>query len=111
MQLCVGSVVKLALALGFHILTVPSHEEDRKLSFAMRFQCTANTSRPCSCHDWIGNCESVMSKSLMEPSPEAARSWFSFDSDQVKSKSESCVSNLRWSPVSRVFPKSQGASM
>lgn len=35
-----------------------------------------------------------MSKSLIEPSPAATRTWFSCDSDQARSKRESCVSNL-----------------
>jgi hypothetical protein len=84
----------LALALGFHILIVPSQLEERKVSFETRFQCTEKTSRACSCHDCTGNWERVMSKSLTEPSPPAVRIWFSLASDHVLSKSESCVSNL-----------------
>ena len=42
----------------------------------------------------MGNSSMPMSKSLMEPSPAAARTWFSCDSDQARSKRESCVSNL-----------------
>ena len=93
-QLCVGSVVILCAALGFQILIVPSQLLDKKVSFEMRFQCTAKTSRACSCHDWTGNWERVISKSFTEPSPPAVRIWFSCASDQVLSKRESCVSNL-----------------
>lgn len=93
-QECVGSVIILALAFGFQTLIVPSQLEEMKLSFETRFQCTENTSRACSCHDWTGNWLSVMSKSLTEPSPPAVRIWFSCASDQVLSKRESCVSNL-----------------
>jgi hypothetical protein len=84
----------LALAFGFHILIVPSQLDERKVSLETRFQCTEKTSRACSCHDWTGNCDRVMSYSLTEPSPPAVRIWFSFASDHVLSKSESCVSNL-----------------
>src|SRR5690242_12485366 len=70
-QLCVGSVVMLALWLGFQILTVPSHDEERKVSLDTRFQCTLKTSRACSVQDWMGNCATLMSKSLTEPSPPA----------------------------------------
>jgi hypothetical protein len=70
---CVGSVVMLALAFGFHILIVPSQLDERNVSFETRFQCTEKTSRACSCHDWTGNCDRVMSKSLTEPSPPAVR--------------------------------------
>jgi hypothetical protein len=84
----------LALAFGFHILIVPSQLLERNVSFDTRFQCTEKTSRACSCHDWTGNSESVMSKSFTEPSPPAVRIWFSCASDQVLSNRESCVSNL-----------------
>jgi hypothetical protein len=87
-------VVRLALALGFQILIVPSQLLDRNVSLATRFQCTEKTSRACSCHDCTGNSERLISKSLTEPSPPAVRSWFSLDSDHVTSKSESWVSNL-----------------
>jgi len=90
----VGNVVILALALGFQILIVPSQDDERNVSFATRFQCTAKTSRACSCHEAMGYVGTLMSKSLTEPSPPAVSSWFSCDSDQVLSKSESCVSNL-----------------
>jgi hypothetical protein len=70
---CVGSVVMLALAFGFQILMVPSQLLDRNVSLETRFQCTAKTSRACSCHDCTGNWDSVMSKSLTEPSPPAVR--------------------------------------
>lgn len=95
-QECVGSVVMLAFALGFQILIVPSHDDERKVSFATRFQWTAKTSRACSCHEAMGYVGTLMSKSLTEPSPPAVRSWFSCDSDQVLSKRESWVSNLRY---------------
>lgn len=95
MQLCVGSVVSEACAFGLQILIVPSQDEERKVSFATRFHCTAKTSRACSCQDCTGNWDSVMSKSLTEPSPPAVSSWFSCASDQVVSKSESWVSKLR----------------
>ena len=75
----------LALELGFQILIVPSQELERNVSLATRFQWTENTSRACSCHEAMGKSERVMSKSFMEPSPEAVRSWFSFCSDQVVS--------------------------
>jgi hypothetical protein len=91
---CVGNVVMLALAFGFQILIVPSQLLDRNVSLETRFQCTAKTSRACSCHDCTGNCDRVMSKSLTEPSPPAVRIWFSCASDQVLSKRESWVSNL-----------------
>ena len=42
----------------------------------------------------MGNSSMPMSKSLMEPSPVATRTWFSCVSDQARSKRESCVSNL-----------------
>lgn len=87
-------VVKLAFALGFQILTVPSQLLERNVSLEMRFQCTEKTSRACSCHDCTGNWERVMSNSFTEPSPPAVRIWFSCASDQAVSKSESCVSNL-----------------
>ncbi len=67
------------------ILMVPSHELEQKVSLATRFQCTAKTSRLCSCHDWMGNWSRPMSKSLMEPSPVATAHWFSCDSDQQRS--------------------------
>ena len=75
-------------------LIVPSQELEQKVSFDTRFQCTANTSLMCSFQDWMGNSSMPMSKSLMEPSPAATRTWFSWDSDQARSKRESCVSNL-----------------
>lgn len=85
----------LASELGFQILMQPSQEEERNVSLATRFQCTAKTSRACSCHEAMGYVGTLMSKSFTEPSPQAVRSWFSWDSDQVLSKRESWVSNLR----------------
>ena len=76
------------------IFTQPSHELEQKVSLPTRFQCTANTSRLCSCHDWTGNSSRPMSKSLIEPSPAAITSWFSCVSDHERSYSASCVSNL-----------------
>jgi hypothetical protein len=90
----VGRVVMLAFELGFQILMVPSQLLDKNVSLETKFQWTAKTSRACSCHDWTGNCESVISNSLTEPSPPAVRIWFSCASDHVLSKRESCVSNL-----------------
>lgn len=56
------------------ILIQPSQELEQKVSLATRFQCTAKTSRLCSCHDWTGNSSRAISKSLMEPSPAATTS-------------------------------------
>jgi len=53
-QLWMGSVVTDCCSSGRQILTVPSHELERKDSFETRFQCTEKTSRACSCHDRIG---------------------------------------------------------
>ena len=94
MQESVGSVVSEAGRVGFQILIVPSQELERKMSFATRFQCTEKTSRVCSCQDCMGKLSRFMSNSFMLPSPDAVRIWFSCDSDQVVSKSESWVSNL-----------------
>lgn len=88
---------------GFQILIVPSQDEERKVSFATRFQCTEKTSRVCSVQDWMGNWERVMSKSFMLPSPPAVRSWFSCDSDQAVSKRESWVSKLGGEDVSELI--------
>jgi hypothetical protein len=44
----------LALEFGFQILMQPSQDEERNVSLATRFQCTANTSRECSCQDAMG---------------------------------------------------------
>jgi hypothetical protein len=90
----VGSVVMEALWFGFQILTVPSHDDERKVSFETRFQCTLKTSRACSVQDWIGNCATFISKSFTLPSPPAVRICDSCASDQAVSKRESCVSNL-----------------
>lgn len=69
-----GKVMMEAGSSGRHIRTVPSQEEDRKVSLATKFQCTEKTSRACSDHACTGNwASSAMSKSLMLPSPEAAR--------------------------------------
>jgi hypothetical protein len=89
-----GSVRMLEGMFGFHIFIVPSQELDRNVSLETRFQWTENTSRACSLHDCIGNWSKEMSKSLMLPSPEPVRIWFSWDSDQAMSYRESCVSNL-----------------
>lgn len=91
---CVGSVSMLFGMFGFHIRIEPSHELERNVSLDTRFQCTANTSLPCSCHDCMGNWSSDISNNFMLPSPEAVSTWFSCASDHAKSKSESCVSNL-----------------
>lgn len=77
------------------ILMVPSHELEQNVSFDTKFQCTEKTSRLCSCQERTGKLSRPMSKSLMEPSPEATIAWFSCASDQEMSKRESCVSNLR----------------
>ncbi len=79
---------------GITILMVPSQELEQNVSFDTRFQCTEKTSRLCSCQDCTGKSLSAMSKSLIEPSPEATTAWFSCVSAQAMSKRESCVSNL-----------------
>jgi hypothetical protein len=73
---------------------VPSQLLEQKRSFATGFQLTLNTSRACSFQFEIGNSSAVQSNSLMLPSPDAARTWFSWSSDQARSYSESCVVNL-----------------
>jgi len=85
-QLWMGRVVTDCASSGLHILTQPSHEEERKDSLETRFQCTENTSRACSFQELIGKLFKVMSKSFILPSPPAVRIWFSWDSDHVVSK-------------------------
>ena len=62
----VGAVTTIVLSTGFvfveggksFLLTIfihPSQELEQNVSLETRFQCTANTSRLCSCHDWMGN--------------------------------------------------------
>lgn len=80
---------------------VPSHELEQNVSFDTKFQCTEKTSRLCSCQERTGKLSRAMSKSLMEPSPEATIAWFSCVSDQEMSKRESCVSNLRVEEASK----------
>jgi hypothetical protein len=70
---------------GGTILIQPSQELEQNVSFPTRFQCTAKTSRLCSCHDWTGKSSRPISNSFMEPSPQATTSWFSWVSDQERS--------------------------
>jgi hypothetical protein len=93
-QLWIGSVVTDWGSRGFQIFTVPSQLLLKNVSLPTRFQWTEKTSRACSLHDWIGKSLREMSKSFMEPSPLAVRSWFSWASDHAVSNSESWVSNL-----------------
>lgn len=74
--------------------TVPSQLLEQKRSFMTGFQLTLNTSRACSFQFEIGKSFAVQSNSLMLPSPDAARTWFSWISDHARSYSESCVVNL-----------------
>lgn len=67
------------------ILTDPSHEAEQNVDLSTRFQLTENTSRVCSCHDATGRSASVVSNSLIEPSPDATASWFSCSSENATS--------------------------
>lgn len=82
-QLCVGRVKSDCGLEGDQILTVPSQLLEENRSLATKFQCTEKTSRECSFHPWTGNSSTVASKSLMLPSPEPTRAWFSWISDQA----------------------------
>lgn len=79
---------------GDQMRTVPSQLLEQKRSFATGFQLTLNTSRACSFQFEIGKSFAVQSNSLMLPSPDAARTWFSWSSDHARSYNESCVVNL-----------------
>ena len=70
---------------GRTIFIVPSQELEQNVSLETRFQCTANTSRLWPCQFCTGNLSRPMSKSLIEPSPQATTSWFSCSSDHATS--------------------------
>lgn len=76
-------------------MTVPSQEDEQNADLSVRFHDTEKTSRVCSAQEATGKSARVVSKSLMEPSPDATASWFSWSSEKATSKRESWVSNLR----------------
>lgn len=92
-------------------LIVPSHELEQNESLEARFQDTENTSRLCSCQDCTGKSSRPVSKSLIEPSPVATRTWFSCVSDHARSKRESCVSKLLRGLESKAKMESYGSSI
>ncbi len=71
---------------GFQILTVPSHEEEAKVVFEVRFQAQAKASRECSENVAMGKVGSrVVSKRRREPSPLEVRRWAECASECVTS--------------------------
>src|SRR3978361_1531826 len=51
----VGRVSRLCCRSGFHILTVPSHDEEANVAFDVRFQLQEKASRECSSNFAMGN--------------------------------------------------------
>lgn len=77
-----GSVNRLCCLSGFHILTLPSHDEDAKVAFDVRFQLHEKASLECSWKVAMGNSGvKEVSYRRREPSPEEVSRWFEWTSE------------------------------